>query len=87
MTKTIVLAILTACGVSSPDATGEPVQPPNVDKPVEEQHFCCQSVDHKNKTGDGCTAISGTLEVINSCNKVLYCPGFWTKDDGVVTCN
>jgi hypothetical protein len=46
----------------------------------------CQSVDHKNFTGDGCDPISGSLETIAACNKVLYCPGKWVKDDGKVWC-
>jgi hypothetical protein len=90
LTKPLLLALLAACGVRPATATApddQPLAPPETEEPPEDQHFCCQSVDHKNKTGDGCTAISGSLEVINSCNKVLYCPGFWTKDDGVVTCD
>jgi hypothetical protein len=64
----------------------EPDKAPPEEPELKEQHFCCQSVNHKTKSGDGCDPISGSLETIAACNKVLYCPGFWTKDDGKVTC-
>lgn len=90
-TKPIILAIITACSVPSTPATTEPPPTEQPDAPpdepeVKDQHWCCQSVDHKAKTGDGCSAISGSLETINACANVLYCPGFWTKEDGTVQC-
>jgi hypothetical protein len=90
LTKPLLAIVLAACGVPSNTASAPPDPPADQDKPPEvrqeEQHWCCQSVDHKGKTGDGCSAISGTLEVINSCANVLYCPGFWTKENGNVVC-
>jgi hypothetical protein len=59
--------------------------PPGADI-QEDQHFCCQSVDPKAMTGEGCNAISGSLEVINSCTNVLFCPAGWAKDNGNVYC-
>ncbi|MFO7567758.1 MAG: hypothetical protein R6X02_34265 [Enhygromyxa sp.] len=51
----------------------------------ENQHFCCNSVNSNDGgSGEDCTAIS--KELINSCTKVLYCAGGWTKEDGVVNC-
>jgi hypothetical protein len=93
ITKSLLAFILAACGVSSTatSATAEPPAeqpdklPPDEVKPVD-QHWCCQSVDYKTKTGDGCDPISGSLETIAACNKVLYCSGDWTKDDGKVHC-
>lgn len=93
MLRTIIVAALAACGVQptpptiapaaeQPDGI-EPAEPPV--KPVN-QHWCCDSIDHKNKTGEGCDPISGSLETIAACNKVLYRSGDWTKDDGTVRC-
>lgn len=89
MLRPLLLALLAACGVPSATATAldeQPLAPPETEEPPEDQHFCCRSVDPKTLTGDGCTAISGSLETINACNNVLFCPGAWTKQDGVVTC-
>lgn len=93
LTKPLLALILATCGgVSSTPATAEPPaeqpddKPPGeVSKPIE-QHFCCQSVDPKTKSGEGCAAISDSLELVNTCSKVLHCQGDWTKDDGKVTC-
>jgi hypothetical protein len=93
MLKAIVFAVIAACGVPTTTATAEPPPPDQPDDfarppapPPEEQHWCCQSVNHKTKSGDGCDPISGSLETIAACNQVLYCPGFWTKDNGKVIC-
>jgi hypothetical protein len=90
--KAILFAALAACGVPSTPATAEPppeqpdkLHPPGEVKPID-QHFCCQSVDPKTESGEGCTAISDSLELINTCGKVLHCEGNWTKDDGKVSC-
>ncbi len=91
MLETILLAALAACGVQPTPATTEPPaeQPdefePGGVKPAD-QHFCCQSVDLKTLTGEGCTAISTSLELINTCANVLYCEGNWGKQDGKVVC-
>lgn len=86
-TKIILFAILAACGVESTPATApdEPIKQPPEEDAQEDQHFCCHSVDPKTWTGEGCGAIN--KENINSCNKVLYCPGKWVKDDGKVICD
>lgn len=86
-TKILLFAFIAACGgqtnsASNPD---EPGKAPPEQPVVEDQHFCCQSVDPKTKTGDGCVTIAQTQ--IDRCAKVLYCPGFWAKDDGTVTCD
>lgn len=94
LTKPLILAIITAGSVPSTAATTEPppteqpdAPPEQPDKPeVNDQHWCCESVDHETKTGDGCSAISGSLEILNVCANVLYCPGYWTKEDGTVQC-
>jgi hypothetical protein len=86
LAKPIFLAIVAACGIQSNSVVtpDEPVKR-TPDEVQEDQHFCCQSVDPKTWTGEGCGAIS--KENINSCDKVLYCPGKWAKDDGKVTCD
>ncbi len=69
------------------DAPDEPDRPDTSEEPeLEDQHFCCVDVDPKTMTGEGCNAISGVLETINSCANVLYCEGNYTKKDGKVTC-
>jgi hypothetical protein len=106
-TKTILFAILTACGAHSQQATSsvEPLgdhsvdnvkaateQPPpdDPDKVAprediqEDQHFCCQSVDPKAMTGNGCVIIGQSQ--IDQCAEVLYCAGSWAKHDGKVSC-
>ena len=88
MLEIIMLAALAACGVLPTSATNEPpdeYEPAEPVKPLD-QHFCCQSVDPKTLTGGGCTAISDSLELINACTYLLYCPGAYTKDNGKVTC-
>jgi hypothetical protein len=90
ITKLLLLALLAACGVPSNTATIEPPpeQPPDVKPPddpgLEDQHFCCQSVDFKTFSGDGCQLITELQVAL--CNKVLYCEGNWVKDDGKVAC-
>jgi hypothetical protein len=86
--KHVLLTLLAACGVhSNPQADG----PPDTEQPdghnqetVHDQHFCCHSVDQKNLTGDGCNTIASTQ--IDKCDKVLYCAGNWSKDEGHVVC-
>jgi hypothetical protein len=58
-------------------------QPPQEDHPMD-QHFCCQSVDHKTFSGNGCQLITELQVAL--CNKVLYCEGNWVKDDDKVFC-
>ena len=89
MIKAIVFAALTACGINpSPSTVEPPAKQPDApsEEPIKpmDQHFCCQSVDPKNKTGDGCNTIAPTQ--IDQCAEVLYCPGFWAKHDGKVYC-
>ena len=89
MIKAIVFAALAACGINPTSSTADPpgeqpdAPPEEPIKPMD-QHFCCQSVDPKNKTGDGCNTIAPTQ--IDACAEVLYCPGFWAKHDGKVHC-
>src|SRR5688572_5665524 len=93
--KPFILALIAACGVTagaaSSPATAEPPPSEQPDAPHEmkpkDQHFCCQSVDHKSLSGDNCNAISDALEVINACGEVLYCEGNWTKSQGTVRCD
>jgi hypothetical protein len=65
---------------SNPDEPDKPHDEPK----VKDQHFCCQSVDSKTFTGEGCSLI--TEQQVALCNKILYCEGNWVKDDGKVTC-
>lgn len=91
ISKSLLALIIAACGVTSTPATAEPPAeepdklPPGEVEPAD-QHFCCQSVDLKTLTGEGCTAISSSLELINTCTNVLYCEGNWGKQDGKVVC-
>ena len=81
--------MLTRVAETLPTPTAEP---PDEFEPTEptikpaESHWCCQSVDPKAKSGEGCNHISGSSEVINACAKYLNCPSGATKDDGKVTC-
>jgi hypothetical protein len=87
--KPIILSIIAACGLAAGGAsTDPPAEQPDKKPPgqVEEgQHFCCQSVDEKTFSGEGCVPISGEAQIA-VCNKVLYCNGNWIKNDGKVTC-
>lgn len=88
MTKPLLLALLAACGVTSNSATTEPPPEPPEFKPpddIEKDYiFCCQDVDPKNKTGDGCVTIGE--KQIDQCSTVLACADGFTKKDGTVTC-
>jgi hypothetical protein len=89
LTKPLLAIILTACGVSStpatrdPPPTEQPDAPPEGEKPMD-QHFCCQSVDHKTMSGEGCQTMGAGQ--IDLCANVLYCEGNWAKEDGKVWC-
>jgi hypothetical protein len=93
--KALLFTILGACGVASGAASDpEPtLSPSELERPdghneetvLEDQHFCCESVDTKNMSGEGCNAIG--KESINSCPSVLYCPNRWGKDNGNVACD
>jgi hypothetical protein len=93
--KPLIIAIVAACGLtagaSSPSTTepSPPEQPGEFEPPAvkpKESHWCCQSVDPKTMSGEGCTAISGSTEVINACANYLNCSGGAAKVDGKVTC-
>jgi hypothetical protein len=92
--KPFILALIAACGVtagaaSNPATTEPPPEQPDVKPPEnvqKDQHFCCQSVDLKSMSGDGCTAISDSLELINACGYLLYCEGNYGKENGHVQC-
>lgn len=84
MLKSILLTLLTACGGSSTPEGPNERQPPETEDPTADQHFCCKSIDIKTKTGQDCVSLS--KDNIDDCNAVLYCSGFWGKQDGVVTC-
>src|SRR5262245_35108894 len=68
-TKIILSAFLAACGVQSSTEEPPAEQP---DKPPDDsqmdQHFCCQSVDHKSFSGNGCSLITELQVAL--CNKV-----------------
>jgi hypothetical protein len=79
MTATILaslLALLAALG-----GPPEPDRPPPIER-GKDQHFCCSTI--ADGIGDGCVLIGP--ENANTCDKVLYCDGGWTKVDGEVTC-
>ena len=87
MLRTIIIAALAACGVSSIPATAEPpdeYEPTEPDVKPLDQHFCCQSLDPKSPSGNDCVPVDESH--LAACNKVLYCEGSYTNDDGKVTC-
>lgn len=88
ITKPLLLALLAACGVPSNTATIESPPSEQPDKPPDDdqmdQHFCCQSVDPKTMSGEGCQTMGAGQ--IDLCANVLYCEGNWAKVDGKVTC-
>lgn len=98
-TKALLVALLAACGVSSPDAApnspGQPeqIEPPNDDDPeVDEQYFCCEKTWSKDGEyhGQDCDLIgSGAAETCRlGGGKVLYCPGAWGDgENGVTSCS
>lgn len=83
----LLAVFLTAACLGSADADPPPeVTPPDCAKPkIKDQHFCCQAIDTMSFSGDDCVTIGETQ--IDLCNKVLYCPGKWAKDDGRVICD
>lgn len=91
MLKHLLLTLLAACSssdsaiVPTPEAPeGQPLAPPESVE-IEEQHFCCSKVDAKTRTGDGCFLIA--KDDLRLCTTaILYCPGFYTMDGGVVEC-
>jgi hypothetical protein len=88
LTRSILFAVLAACGVNSSGAASPkepPEKKPPADQGLEGQHFCCTSVSPKDFTGDGCVAVS--KEQINSCDNVLYCSEGWVKSEGKVACD
>jgi hypothetical protein len=94
MIKTLVFAALAACGVSSTTARADPpeqpTEPPEFAPPPEpppkDSHWCCHSVDLKTKSGEGCNAFSGAIELINACAEYLYCSGDAGKSNGKTQC-
>ncbi|WP_106088398.1 hypothetical protein [Enhygromyxa salina] len=83
-TKTILFALLAACGVNSditPDAP-EDIEAPEDD--LVEQLFCCESVDPKTASGEGCKILP--KEHILLCQTILACGDVWTLDNGKATC-
>lgn len=86
--KSIVFAIIAACGVTTgaaSDSTDPPEFKPPPEPPQEKDHyFCCDSVNHKG-SGEGCAEILESAVI--ACGNVLYCDGGYSKsDDGKVTC-
>ncbi|WP_052557445.1 hypothetical protein [Enhygromyxa salina] len=83
----VTLAILAGCAQPSPQPSPPTPTTPDHRRHPEtrhDQHFCCQSVSAKPWSGEGCVTIA--VEHINTCAKVLYCPGKWINDEGDVTC-
>jgi hypothetical protein len=83
LTKTLLVALLAACSLRSEPPDEQPVEPPEQEW-KENVYFCCTSVDHKTKSGDGCTTVGE--KDIDRCSTVLVCSDGLTKTDGVVTC-
>lgn len=93
-TKPLLIALLAACGVTAgahanTEAAAPPIDepdkaPPQPPKP-KDQHFCCEDVDLKNFTGEGCQLITELQVAL--CDTVLYCEGNWAKKDGKVACD
>jgi hypothetical protein len=91
LTKPLLLVILAVCAapsgaaadpnpVSSPNEKAPPVEPHQ----QRETHWCCDSVNSKEGSGEGCDEIHVTHVVL--CEKVLHCSSDYTYDDGKVTC-
>lgn len=88
LTKPLLAVILAACGVNSTEATEPPTEQPDGQPPappVEEgQYFCCDSVDLKTKSGEGCVTLAAGQ--IDLCPDVLYCSGDWGKTNNKTQC-
>jgi hypothetical protein len=87
ITRIILLTVLAASDAEPATNPGDqPIEPPDDVAAPEDQHFCCKSVDAKNRTGDGC--IMASKEDVKLCNaNILYCPGFYTLDtNGFLEC-
>ncbi|KIG18904.1 hypothetical protein DB30_07240 [Enhygromyxa salina] len=91
LTKTILFAILAAtCGVTPAHAENiqsaapdEPdIRPPGDDP--KEQLFCCETVDPKTASGEGCKILP--KEHILLCQTILACGDVWTLHDGKAAC-
>jgi hypothetical protein len=83
--KPFILAVIAACSVPSTPSTSPTEYQPPPEQPQEKDHyFCCQELDAKGFSGDGCTEIPESHVI--ACNKVLYCDGKYKKDDQKVTC-
>ena len=76
-----------SCNVAEPeaelDAPAKRPDPPAAEQP-HAQHFCCKTVDPAKRTGEACVLISEAQAA--SCSVVLFCPGFYTLQYGMVTC-
>jgi hypothetical protein len=89
LTKALLFAFIAACGVSAGvHSNTKPEEQPDgplAGPPEEEgQHFCCDSVDLKSKSGEGCVSLAPTQ--IDLCPDVLYCSGDWGKTNGKTQC-
>jgi hypothetical protein len=91
LTKSRLALILAACGVSIPATADPPAEQPDKIVPTEptvkpiDQHFCCQSVDPKTMSGEGCLTIGKGQ--VDQCPELLYCAGSYAKHDGKVYCD
>jgi hypothetical protein len=86
LTKALLFTILGACGVaagaaSNPDDLAPPREPPQ----ERETHWCCDSINAQQASGEGCEEI--IITAVAGCAKVLHCTGKYTYDDGKVTCH
>jgi hypothetical protein len=83
ITKAIVLMLVGARGVGVGAASSPEAAPP---EELEKDHvfFCCQDVDEKHATGEGCITIGE--KQIDQCSTVLACADNLTKKNGTVVC-
>lgn len=86
LAKPLLAILLAACGVnSSTEASASPAEQPDGQPPVDEgQYFCCDSVDLKTKSGEGCVTLAAGQ--IDLCPDVLYCSGDWGKTNNKTQC-
>lgn len=85
LTKTVLLAILAACGRGDPPVSpGEKPDDHNELKVKDNVYFCCVDVDLKAKTGEGCVTIGE--KQVDSCDKALICANGAGKDGTTVVC-
>ncbi|PRP97295.1 hypothetical protein [Enhygromyxa salina] len=88
LSKAILFTILAAaCGVQSSPAPSAAPEEPDIRPPEDDQDdqlFCCETVDLKAMTGEGCKFLP--KEQILLCQTILACGDVWALDNGKAAC-